>query len=81
MTAEKPPELVGLPKDEGSSVGYWDKKRAAAYLSVSPYTIDYLVRVRRLPYHLIANKRRFTRADLDALARAGRLGRDEPTEA
>jgi len=56
--------------------GYWDKGRAASYLSVKPHTIDYLVRTGRLPFYLIAGKRRFLRSDLNAYALANRECRD-----
>jgi excisionase family DNA binding protein len=52
---------------------YWSKQRAAAYLDVPTWTIDYLVRTDRLPYYLIAGKRRFTKADLDAYAATCRV--------
>lgn len=56
-----------------TSSGCMSKAKAAAYLDVAPYTVDYLVRVGRLPYTLIAGKRRFLRQDLDALIAAGRV--------
>ncbi len=53
--------------------GYWTKHQAAAYLGVAVHTVDYLVRIGRLPYHLIARKRRFSRADLDDYAASCRV--------
>ncbi len=66
---------AGEAAGNAPTCSYWTKQRAAAYLDVQPYTIDYLVRTGRLPHYKICGKRRFTRADLDAYATANRVGK------
>lgn len=56
-----------------SEVGYWDRQRAAEYLGLTVDAIDYLCRTKQLEYHLLCNKRRFRRSDLDAYANQHRV--------
>lgn len=76
MTMENPATTQPACPDNG----YWPKRRAAEYLGVATHTLDYLCRTKQLAFYLIAKKRRFIKADLDAYAARKRISTEKACE-